>query len=171
MGVKISALPAASAINSADLLAIVQNGVTRHAAASLIKTVAQDGIETGTWTPVANSKTATARADGWYIKINDIVIAGFDISFTAANTSTDIYLSGLPFTPGGTSNYGAGGGMATGLRHSAYGVFSGFWITSGHIYPRQFVTSSGVASGSSSNMQGGSAGGTVIMTGVVCYTT
>lgn len=88
MGVKISALPSASAINSADLLAIVQNGVTRQATADLLKldisTETVSNTTSGTW----NNYTATWTK----IKLpqSNIMIAFCTSSVTTNAASTQL---------------------------------------------------------------------------------
>ena len=77
--------------------------------------IANTDQESGLWTPSLNASAISSYDTryGWYSKIGKVVTVGFYIKATCKSgySSTDISISGLPFTPLYSA---AGGGMCSG---------------------------------------------------------
>jgi hypothetical protein len=66
-----------------------------------------DDYEEGSWTPVitftgGNGDTTTAEAVGVYTKIGRLVQIAFNVEFTETTALTNLTITGVPFTAGGT---------------------------------------------------------------------
>ena len=67
-----------------------------------------DDYEEGTWTPVVtfsggNGDLTTAEALGVYTKIGRLVQIAFNVEFTETTALTNLTITGVPFTSGGTA--------------------------------------------------------------------
>ena len=72
-----------------------------------------DDYEEGTWTPVVtfsggNGDLTTAEAVGVYTKIGRLVQIAFNVEFTETTALTNLTITGLPFTSGGSARTNVG---------------------------------------------------------------
>jgi hypothetical protein len=96
-------------------------------------------LETGTWTPrlygVSNAYVTYSRQNGWYMKMGNVVVLGWDLycEFSRTTyTSTILKIRGLPYTPSARCY---GGGICTGYYSPSGTPFQGWELgTDGYIY-------------------------------------
>jgi hypothetical protein len=131
-------------------------------------------LKYGIWTPSLNSSAVSSYTTqyGWYSKMNQAVTVGFFIKATCRSgyESTDVTISGLPFTP----MFGAaGGGMCSGAYIVAHYNFQCFVAeTSGLIRTRVHHCNSTSAANmltSASGCKYPSGGGELTLSGTITY--
>lgn len=133
-------------------------------------------VEQSTWLPWLNSSAVSSYTSqfGWYTKIDRAVTVGFFIKATCRSgyDSTNIVISGLPFTPFSSA---AGGGMCSGAYVSGGFTFQCFVAeSSGNITTRVQAcnnTSATNLSTSSSGCNYRSGGGEITLSGTITYYT
>ena len=131
-------------------------------------------LDKGIWTPSLNSSAISSYTTqyGWYSKMGQTVTVGFFIKATCRSgyDSTNISISGLPFTPMFSA---AGGGMCSGTYVSAGFDFQCFVAeTSGSITTRVQAcnnTTNGNLSTSSSGCKYRSGGGELTLSGTITF--
>ena len=133
------------------------------------------GVQSGTWTPTLTTSAAVSYYDvqeGWWQRVGNIVTIGFIVkaSCNSGYNSTQVYLSGLPYTP---SVAAFGGGVAHNLYMTGGFCFEGWTAdTSGKISAR-IQPCNNTAAGNlniASSTYYPSGGGTVTLAGTICYT-
>lgn len=131
-------------------------------------------LDKGTWAPYLNSGAISSYTTqyGWYSKMGQFVTVGFFIkaSCNSGYDSTNISISGLPFTPMFSA---AGGGMCSGAYVSAGFDFQCFVVeTSGTITTRVQScnhTSQTNLSTSASGCRYRSGGGEITLSGTISF--
>lgn len=133
------------------------------------------GLQEGQWTPKLTTTAAVTSYDvqqGWYMRLGNVITVGFNIKATIKSgyNSTQLTISGLPYTPGVAA---FGGGVAHNIYMSGGFCFEGWTAdTSGNITARIQPcnnTSAGNLNIASSTYYP-SGGGTVTLAGTICYT-
>jgi len=79
--------------------------------------------EEGTWTPSLGGTTTYAGQVGTYTKIGNLVEVNFALNITAIGTGSTSQISGLPFTPSGTSTLTGSVGYFDSVLSSTVGFF------------------------------------------------
>jgi hypothetical protein len=133
------------------------------------------GVISGTWTPTLYGVTVSSysRRNGWYLKVGNTVTVGFDLnlSLSADKSSTQLIVSGLPYTP--SSNvYAGGGGECSGYYGEADVLFQGWRIVGGskYIYGRGCTCNSSAGFRYSTNLYCGGKSG-MLLSGTITYKT
>lgn len=131
-------------------------------------------LEHGTWAPYLGVNASYTTQYGWYSKMNQYVTVGFVIKATVSSgyESTDIKITGLPFSPMFTA---AGGGMCSGAYVSGGFNFQCFVAeTNGNITARVQScnhTSQTNLSTSASGCKYRSGGGEITLSGTISFMT
>lgn len=133
-------------------------------------------MESGSWQPTLSTSAAVSSyttRNGWYQKLGKVITVGFNIKATinSGYNSTNIAISGLPFTPA----YAAfGGGIAHNIYLSAGFCFEGFAAgTDGKITLRGQPcnnTAAGNLNITSSAYYPTGSNQTLTLAGTICYT-
>jgi len=79
--------------------------------------------EEGTWTPSLGGTTTYAGQVGTYTKIGNLVEVNFALNITSIGTGSTSQISGLPFTPGGSSTLTGSVGYFDSVLSSTVGFF------------------------------------------------
>jgi hypothetical protein len=79
--------------------------------------------EEGTWTPSLGGTTVYAGQVGTYTKIGNLVEVNFSLNISVIGTGSTSQISGLPFTPGGSSTLTGSVGYFDSVLSSTVGFF------------------------------------------------
>ena len=82
-----------------------------------------DDYEEGTWTPSLGGSTTYAGQVGTYTKIGNLVEVNFALNITSIGSGSTSQISGLPFTPAGTSTLTGSVGYFDSVLSSTVGFF------------------------------------------------
>lgn len=126
-------------------------------------------IQTGYWSPTcANIGSYTSR-EGWYMKIGDICVIGWNLVGTVSSVTDMLYITGIPFPCSSAAKWdAAGGGNITNASSPANHTFSGYTLETEKIYARTVPVSDAAAVRASGYM-GTRTGQTLYSSGMICY--